>query len=221
MPRGQPALDRAQAAQARRSVRPAPGSRGLEARPLSPATPPMRSTSVDSEPTCSPTERQRVVMWGRSIARHWASGRVGRAPRGTLLGARLREPIDDVDPSIGADTGLVSDVGANNSAVSLVEPPSQASGANGPLDSAIRQASGASGPLEAATTQLAKNAEEVGASSGGPKRKEHQVALKSSSCPASEQAGGQLPVAAADSDSDSVIIVECSRRRRHRARASA
>ena len=60
LPRGQPARDRAQTAQARRSDRRRPAGRaGTEARMMSPATPPC-SPSVDSEPTCSPTERRFV-----------------------------------------------------------------------------------------------------------------------------------------------------------------
>ena len=52
--------------------------------PTSPATPPSRSPSVDSEVDVMPSVRRAAVVWGQSISRHWDSGAPGRSIRPAL-----------------------------------------------------------------------------------------------------------------------------------------
>ena len=112
---------RARARAAQRSPRARPPSW-----PLSPRTPPPRSPSVDSAADISPTERERVVLWGRSIAAHWASGRSGRAPSEAVAGAVWRG--DPSVASVAEDSGAPVDSGAQDCAAAPIESPDEASG---------------------------------------------------------------------------------------------
>ena len=128
LPRGHRPQDvagdaRARARAARRSPRERPPA---EARSPSVDTPPLRSPSVDSEADISPTARERVVLWGRSIAAHWASGRSGRAPSGMLFGEGGRG--DPSAASAAADSGPPGDSGARDRASAPIESLDEASG---------------------------------------------------------------------------------------------
>ena len=154
-----------------------------------------------------------LAAWAQSIARHWDSGRLGRAPRDSPCEARLHEDIDDVDLSVGADSGFTSDARVGNSADVLVQPPSQASGASG-SDSVVRQeVPGQRLAVEAATQLTEASAGDVSASLGRPKREDNDCALTTSSRPSSEQPEGVLRAVVVDSDSDSVVVVPCKSRR--------
>ena len=59
-----------------------PAARHQSIRPCMPRS---RSPSVDSEADVVPAARRSAVAWGRSIARHWASGSQGRARRPRLV----------------------------------------------------------------------------------------------------------------------------------------
>ena len=126
LPRGRRPQDIAADARARaRAAQRSPRAR-RPSRPLSPCTPPLRSPSVDSAADISPTARERVALWGRSIAAHWASGRSGRAPSEAVVGADSRGYPSVA--SVAEDSGEPAESGAQDCAAAPIESLDEASG---------------------------------------------------------------------------------------------
>ena len=104
-------------------------------------TPRSRSPSVDSEADVVPSERRFAVEWGRAIARHWASGSQGRAPRPSLV----LQPEDHVALEVQAQRERMRRDEAcsifESQACSASEPMSEASDTLGAADTEDSQPS--------------------------------------------------------------------------------
>ena len=212
LPRGRRPQDIAADAHARaRAARRSSSQEWTLSWPLSPRTPPPRSPSADSEADISPTARERVVLWGRSIAAHWATGQSGRAPSEMVAGAGSR-----CDPSaacVAADRGAPADSGAKDCAA--IEALGEASGDIGHqprVDSGdeVREhlTTPAPGQLVIATGDV------VGSESRAvsPRMEEAAAPLATATGSPSE-AQTPLLLVASESDSDSLMIVTPPQRR--------
>ena len=207
LPRGRRPQDIVGDARARaRAARRSPGKRP-QSWPFSPGTPPLRSPSVDSEASVSPTARERVVLWGRSIARHWASGRSGRAPGGMVVGAGWRG--DPSAASVGAESGAPADSGAKECAAAPMKSLDETSG-----DSGHQQRADSRGMVhkhlvtEAPAQLVSARGDKVGSESraGSSRMDEAAAPLATSTGPPSDAQSPRLRVVE-DSDSDSLMIV--------------
>ena len=211
LPRGHRPQDIAGDARARARAARISSREGALSWPRSPGTPPLRSPSVDSEANVSPTLREGVVLWGRSIADHWASDRTGRAPSGMVAGAGWRG--DRSLASVAADGGAPADSGAK--ACAAIEALGEASGDIGHqprVDSGgeVREhlATAAPGQLVIARGDV------VGSESRAVSpRVEEAAAPLATATGSPSEAQTPLLLVVSESDSDSLMIVTPPQRR--------